>query len=79
MFGVPGIAAAGIQAGSDGIRNSVGAVSHGAVGMFNFWRRSRGSSIWINYGAKPMRIAQRLEPAHAELMVHDLGSLLSAR
>jgi hypothetical protein len=77
-LGAGGMAGAGIQAGADGIRNSVGLVSHGVLGVFNIWSRSRGWSIWVNYGAKPKRIAQRLEAAHAELLVQDLGRLLTA-
>ncbi len=78
-LGVGGIAGAGLQAGADGIRNTVGLVSHGVLGIFNFWRRSRGSSIWMNYGAKPARLAQRLESQHADLLAQDLVRLITAR
>ncbi len=79
ILGGSGVAIAGLQAGADGIRNSVGLVSHGVLGSFNVWKRARGSSIWMLYGAKPVRIASRLQPAHADLLADDLVRLLTAR
>lgn len=78
-LGPGGIAAAGIQAGADGIRNSVGLVSHGVLGTLNLWSRSRGWSVWMQYGASPVRIASRLEPVHAELLSEELVRLLNSR
>ncbi len=78
VLGGGGVAVAGLQAGADGIRNTVGLVSHGVVGTFNIWSRSRGWSIWMLYGPKRIRLASRMQPAHANLLAQDLVRLLTA-
>jgi hypothetical protein len=76
MFGVTGIAAAGLTAGSDAAKNIGGLVAHGGIGIVNTWNNRRGWSVWIQYGAKRKRLARKLDQTQAELMTRDIGRML---
>jgi hypothetical protein len=72
VFGLAGVAAAGLTAGSDAVKNLTGAIEGGA----NTWHDRRGWSVWIQYGAKRKRLARKLDETQAELMTRDIGRML---
>jgi hypothetical protein len=76
LFGVTGVAAAGLTAGTDAVKNITGALAHGGIGIANTWNDRRGWSVWIQYGAKRKRLARKLDQTQAELMTRDIGRML---
>lgn len=76
VFGVVGVAAAGVGALSQAA-NNVGALVGGAgAAMSNSQKKKSGWSIHFDYGQKPVRVAYGLNEKQAAAMSQDLYRLI---
>jgi hypothetical protein len=76
-LGHGGIFAAGLVGAHQAAEDAGRVLTAGLVSGGNAWNRSRGWSIWMDYGAKkPVRIAQRIDEAHVQPLLDDLCNLL---
>jgi hypothetical protein len=75
-LGGGGLVAAGAVTATRAAEDAGRAFAFGLISGVNTWNRSRGWSIWINYGEKPARLVRGLGERQSEMMANDLLGLL---
>ncbi len=76
VFGVAGVAAAGVGVIAQTAGNLGTALGGAIVGIENSQKKKSGWSIFFDYGQRPVRVAKGLDEKRAKAMAQDLHRLI---